>query len=314
MQNHGKTVIIGAGHVGSHCALALARGNVCKEIVLVDKDAQKARAQAFDVSDALTFPPVGTIVRDGVYEDCADADIVVIAVGETRLPGQTRLDMLEHSVKMLHELIGVLKPIGIGGIVITITNPADIIADYVRRGLGLDRHKVFGTGTLLDTARLIRILSDQTGYSRASISAFSMGEHGDSSMIPFDCISIGGRPFDKFPQLDKADILARTRVSGIDIINGKYSTEFGIGQVLSVLCDSILRDEKRVVPLSVLLAGEYGQKDVHCGVPCRVGRAGIESVIELSLSADERAQLEESCRVIRKHIARGQEIAPIDAI
>jgi len=313
MQNDGKIVIIGAGHVGSHCAMALARGRACKEIVLVDKDAQKARSQALDVSDALTFPPSQTVVRDGVYTDCADAAIVVIAVGEPRLPGQTRLDMLEHSVLMLRELVGVLKPIGIGGLVITITNPADIIADYVRRGLGLDRHRVFGTGTLLDTARLIRILSEQTGYSRSSISAFSMGEHGDSSMVPFNCISIGGKPYESFSQLDKADVLTRTRVSGFDIINGKFSTEFGIGQVLAVLCDSILRDEKRVLPLSVLLEGEYGQKDVHCGVPCLVGRTGIESVIEVLLSADEQAQLEESCRIIRKHMAIGQEIAPINA-
>lgn len=314
MKNNGKIAIIGAGHVGSHCAMSLARGDIWREIVLIDKDGQKAKAQAMDVADALSFPPSDVVVRDGDYEDCRDADIVVIAIGEARLPGQTRLDLLGNSVKMLKELIGVLKPIGIGGIVITITNPADIVADYVRRGLGLDRLRVFGTGTLLDTARLKRILSEQTGAPRSSIEAFSMGEHGDSSMILFSQIRIEGKTLESFPNLNKAYVLERTRMSGMDIINGKNSTEFGIGQVLSELCGCILRDEKRVLPLSALLEGEYGQSDVHCGVPCLVGRDGIESVIELLLDDAEMAQLNESCKIIRKHIALAQELAPLDAI
>jgi len=314
MKSNGKIAVIGAGHVGSHCAMSLARCDVCHEIVLIDKDLKKAKAQAMDVADALSFPPVDTIVRDGSYVDCKDADIVVIAIGEARLPGQTRLDLLGNSVKMLSELIKELKPVGIGGIVITITNPADIVADYVRRGLGLNRRKVFGTGTLLDTARLIRIISEQTGRRRTDISAFSMGEHGDSSMIPFSQIRIGGEDLENFKNFDEAYVLERTRMTGMDIINGKNSTEFGIGQVLADLCGCILRDEKRVLPLSVLLEGEYGQMDVHCGVPCRVGRGGIDFIEELPLSESELSQLNESCQIIRKHIALAQEIAPFDAI
>ncbi len=312
MQNDGKIVIIGAGHVGSHCAMALAWRGVCKEIVLVDKDKNKANAQALDIADALSFPPVDIAVRAGSYQECSDADIVVIAIGEPRQPGQTRLDLLGSSARMLRELIKELKAVSIEGIVVTITNPADIVADYVRRGLGMDRGNAFGTGTLLDTARLIRILSEQTGRRRETINAFSMGEHGDSSMIPFSQTSIEGKPFNSFVNLDKEDILTRTRMSGMDIINGKNSTEFGIGQALSVLCTCILRDEKRTLPLSVLLQGEYGQQNVHCGVPCRVGRNGIEEVLELPLTEMELSHLDHSCDVIRKHIAMAQEIAPID--
>lgn len=314
MSNNGKIAIIGAGHVGSHCAMSLALRGTCREIVLIDKDAQKAKAQAMDVSDALSFPPKDTIVRDGAYTDCVDADIVVIAIGEARLPGQTRLDLLGSSVKMLSELICALKPVGISGIVITITNPADIVADFVRRGLGLDKKRVFGTGTLLDTARLIRIISEETGIVRSKINAFSMGEHGDSSMIPFSQIRVEEKTLDCFPDLDRANILSRTRMAGMDIINGKNSTEFGIGQVLSELCGCILGDEKRVLPLSALLEGEYGQRDVHCGVPCMVGRNGIENIIELPLNELELRELNESCKVIRKHIALAQEYAPLEAI
>ncbi len=314
MSNKGKIAIIGAGHVGSHCAMALAAGGVCREIVLIDLDETKARAQALDVSDALSFPPSSPRVRAGSYEDCADADIVVVAVGEPRKPGQTRLDLLGNSVRMLHGLLGVLKPMNLGGIVVTITNPADIVADYVRKGLGLPRSRAFGTGTLLDTARLVRLLSEETGLGRADVRAYCLGEHGDSSMIPFSQISIGGRPFEAFRKLDKAALVERTHLAGMDIINGKGSTEFGIGQVLSVLCRSILLDEKRVLPLSVLLEGEYGRRDVHCGVPCVVGRGGIEAVVELPLEREELTQLKASCDIIRKHIAMAEEIEPSSTI
>jgi L-lactate dehydrogenase len=194
------------------------------------------------------------------------------------------------------------------GIVITITNPADIVADYVRRGLSLPRSRAFGTGTLLDSARLVRLLSEQTGLARADIRALALGEHGDSSMIPFSQITIGGRPFEAFQNLDRSNLLERTRMSGMEVINGKGSTEFGIGQVLSLLCRSILQDEKRILPLSAQLEGEYGQSCVHCGVPCLVGRGGIEEVIELALDREELAELNGSCDIIRKHIAMAQEI------
>ncbi|MBP1918227.1 L-lactate dehydrogenase [Youngiibacter multivorans] len=304
MKSGGKIVILGAGHVGSHCGMALAWRGICREIVLVDKNEKKAAAQAMDISDALTFPPNGAAVRPGTYADCADADIVVIAIGVPRLPGQTRLDLLESSVRMLKELTETLKPIGIGGVVVTITNPADIAAYYVRRELGLPREKVFGTGTLLDTARLVRTISEKSGVSRGAISAFSMGEHGDSSMIPFSQVRIGALPFDSYPKLDKEYILERTRMTGMDIINGKDSTEFGIGQALTALCASIIGDERQVFPLSVLLEGEYGQRDVNCGVPCVVGRNGIESIVELPLNSEEQAQFDASCDIIRRHIEK----------
>ena len=312
MKQHQKITIIGAGHVGSHCAMALAWQEMVEEIVLVDLDRDKADAQAQDVADALSFPPRRTMLRGGDYADCADADIVVVAVGKARLPGQTRLDMLGDSAVMLHDVVSRLKPLAPTGIFITITNPADIIADYLRRGLELPRERVFGTGTLLDTARLIRILSEESGVSRASIEAFSMGEHGDSSMIPFSQIRIGGIAYDSISGLERAHILERTHQTGMDIIDGKKSTEFGIGQCLSVLCRAIIHDEQRILPVSVLLEGEYGQRDVHCGVPCRIGRAGVCEVVELPLTQQESQQLDTSCQIVKQHIAKAQAVAPLD--
>lgn len=296
-----KIVILGAGHVGSHCAYALAASGVCEEIVLVDRLAEKAAAQALDVADSVSFMEHDLVVRAGTYEDCRTASLVVVAIGEPRKPGQTRLDLLGRSVELLKELAAELKPLSLTCPVVTITNPADIVADYLRKSLGLERWRCFGTGTLLDTARLVRIISQAAGVDRRSVSAFSLGEHGDSSMIPFSAVTVGGVPFRKLG-IPEAAILEQTRRAGMDIIEGKGSTEFGIGRALAELARCILRDEHRILPVSVLLDGEYGQQGVHCGVPCRIGKNGIEEIIQLDLTAEEQQMLDASCQVIRKHI------------
>jgi len=137
-----------------------------------------------------------------------------------------------------------------------------------------------------------------------------MGEHGDSSMIPFSHISLGGQAFEaSSPIPDRAGLVRATRRSGMDILEGKGCTEFGIGEALSRLCRCILQDEKLILPLSALLMGEYGQEGIHCGVPCRVGREGIEAVIELPLEPEELAQLQSSCDIIRRHIGIAEQIA-----
>ncbi len=304
----GKIVILGAGHVGSHVARALAAGCIGEEIVLVDIVPGKAEAQAMDVADALSFPAVPVIVRAGDYGDCADADVMVVAIGKAREPGQTRLDLLGDSVRMVHDLCADLRKTGVGGLVISITNPCDIIADQVRRELGMDRSRVFGTGTLLDTARLLRTLSEQTGCPRDGISACVLGEHGDSSMIPFSAVRIGGQAPETVPGFDAEEALRRTHEIGMDIIDGKGSTEFGIGQAAAFLIRNILEDSGAVLPLSALLDGEYGVNGIHCGVPCTVGRNGIGRIIELSLTEEEKTALQRSADVIRKHIGLADSI------
>ena len=154
-----KIVIIGAGHVGSHCADALAHCGVCREIVLTDILPDKAAAQALDVADSVSYLPQDVTVRAGEISECADAALVVVAIGEARKPGQTRLDMLGRSIEMLKELTAQLRPLALTCPVVSITNPADIVADYLRKQLSLPRTQCFSTGTLLDTARLIRAIA-----------------------------------------------------------------------------------------------------------------------------------------------------------
>lgn len=311
-----KVVIIGAGHVGSHCAMALAFQGTCDEIVLLDKDTDKAYANAQDIGDACLFTQSLTKIKVGTYADCKDADILVISVGQPRKPGQTRLDLLDDSIVMLQDVCENLKPLDYQGIVITITNPADVIADYARKALGLPRERCFSTGTALDTARLKRTMEELAGVGRNSVTTFSLGEHGNSSIIPFSSTTIGGLDYralkrknpQRYAQLEETLILSRTREIGNEIIEGKGSTEFGIGAALADMAKAILHDEKRIMPASVLLQGEYDQQGVHAGVPCIIGRNGVESVIELPLHADEKKQFEETCNVIRTYIARAERI------
>ncbi|PKM77169.1 MAG: L-lactate dehydrogenase [Firmicutes bacterium HGW-Firmicutes-15] len=311
-----KIVIIGAGHVGSHCAFSLMTQGDASEIVFIDVDTQKAVAQASDIADAACFMPHPIIVRSGDYDDCKDASIIVIAAGVPRKPGQTRLDTMGDSIRVMKEIVEPLKNSGFEGILICISNPADVIANFMRKNTGWSKHRVFSTGTSLDTARLKRVFQEETGIDARSIQCFSMGEHGDSSMVPFSHVSIGGKSIfelmkekaDIYSKLDLEHVLYRTRTIGMDIINGKNSTEFGIGSVLADMVKAIFHDEHRVMPVSAFLEGEYEQTDLHVGVPAIIGKNGIEEIIELHLTEEEQKLFEVSCNVIRKHIALADHI------
>ena len=301
--NNSKVVILGAGHVGSHAAHAIARKGICTEIVLVDTDRDKAVSQALDIDDSLHGDAADTLIRAGGHSEVADAAIVINAIGEGRKPGQTRLDLLARSVELSDILSAQLQPHGVPGIFISVTNPCDVIADYMRRSLSLPRERAFGTGTLLDTARLVRAISRKTGVRRNDILAYCLGEHGDSSMIPFDTIRIKGEHPVSYG-ISCEELLDETHSSGMVIIEGKKSTEYGIGEACAILTKCILLDEKKVLPVSVLLEGEYDESGVHAGVPCVIGRNGIESVIVTDMTADEKAAFHRSCDIIRDHIRR----------
>ena len=322
-----KTVIIGAGHVGSHVARALAFMPWAHEIILTDIDNDKATAQAADVADCLSFAAMAhpgedgifnNIVRNGNLDEFLDADLTVVSVGMPRKPGQKRLDMLGESAVMLNKLTKDMQAVSVQitgksvaeayhGIIVTITNPADIAADYTRMALGMDRFRCFGTGTLLDTFRLYRALSELTGVKKSDIEGYVFGEHGDSSTAPASLIKIKGNP-----RFDLDEVMDRTHQGGDIIIEGKGSTEFGIGQAMCYLAESIITDKKNILPLSVHLEGEYGITGINFGVPCRVGTNGIEEIPEFPILKNEMELMLKSAEVIRKHTDMALEIAPLD--
>ena len=282
-----KAVIIGAGRVGSHVALCLMFQHLVNEIVFLDVNKDAARAQALDLEDLASGLGDSFTIRVGEYSDCADAHFVILTAGRSRRPGETRLQMLDGTIKV----------------------PADIVVEYLYRKLGLPRNQVFGTGTSLDSARLRRVLSEIIDVSSRQIQAFCMGEHGDSMFIPTSRISVEGiglREYlslreDVTDSIDFDDVMRRVRESGAAIISGKGCTEFGIASVVAALVTSILHNERRVVPLSAHLDGEYGESGISAGVPCVIGDTGVDSVLEIDLSYDERRAMRKSCAVIRDY-------------
>lgn len=310
-----KVVIVGAGHVGSHCAFALASHGACDEIVLVDIDQEKAHSQAVDVTDAVVYLPHHVSARAGELADCRDADIVVIAAGPLPMPNQTRLDTLDATLAVMNQIIEPLVQSGFNGIILSISNPCDVIAHYLHKKTGFPSHRVIGTGTALDSARLRRILAGELHLDQKSIQAYSMGEHGDSQMVPWSHVSIGGKPLLKWmtekPQtygkLDLPDLVKRTAYAGWVVLNGKGSTEFGIGTALTELVKTIFHDERKILPCSVLLQGQYGQQDVYASVPALIGKDGVADILEIDLTAAEQAAFDHTCAILKDYIRRSHQ-------
>lgn len=302
-----KIVIIGAGHVGSHCAFTLALSGLGGEIILIDIDRGKAAAQALDIADAAAVIPCGSRIRDGWYEDCRDADIVVLAAGAPRVMqvnerGETiappRLSLMEGSVRMLADIVPPLKKSGFSGILINITNPCDVITQCLFTYMDMPAARVLGTGTGLDTARLNARLAASLGFAAEDLLCLVLGEHGDSQIAPFSKARTrqGTAP-------DEAAFLAAARAAregGGLIIQGKGSTEFGIGAVLTRLVRAILHSEQCVLPVSARLDGQYGQRDVYAGVPAVIGRGGVEAIHELALTPEELAGFSQSCHILQE--------------
>lgn len=312
-----KVVIIGAGHVGSHVALSLMYSGEADEIVLIDILKEKAKAQALDLNDAVSGIKHDVKVHAGNYKELKDADIMVMAFGRSRKPGETRLDMFDDSIRMAKEILPHIKTSGFKGIMLSISNPADIICEYLRRNLKLPRNRAICTGTSLETFRLQRVISRLTGYSRKSIQGFCMGEHGNSNVTIFSLVSVNGKPFLDLRKENPKSLMAKTSLEEIEKeikaagnieIDGKGCTEFGIGLVANMLITAIFHDQKILWPVSVALEGEYGQKKVAAGVPCIIGKDGMEKVIEVKLTAKEKKRFNASCDIIRGFLDRAHSL------
>ena len=296
-----KIGVIGAGPVGSHVASALSLGGLCDEIVLVDCDADKARAQAIDLADAAVCFPRPVAIAAGGYDDLADAALVVMAACDGILE-EDRLLELDNTVRVARQILPRLKGSGFCGVVVSITNPCDIIAQYLAAGTGLT---VIGTGTALDSARLRLRIAQAAGVAPASVEAYCLGEHGDSQVAALSSAVIGGRPVQELCSEAALAEAARCTISaGWEIAAPKGSTEFGIGSVAAALCAAILRDERRVIPCSAMLNGEYGERGVYASLPRVIGAAGVLRTLTPELNPAERESFARSCAVLRANCRR----------
>lgn len=311
-----KVVIIGAGHVGSHCGFSLITQGVCDELALIDIDEKKTVSQALDLADATVYLPHHVNVRAGGYEELSDADILVIAAGPLPVESQTRMDTLGETVKVMKTITGKIVKSGFNGVLISISNPADVIAHYLQANTGLPPTHVFSTSTALDSARLRRILSEHTGIDQKSIHAYVMGEHGESQMVPWSNVSIAGKPVFEWMKekpgtwgkLNLAEIAENAKRSGMDVLHGKKSTEFGIGSALCEIVKTVFHDEKKILPVSVLLDGQYGQKNVYASVPAILGKDGVDEIIEIKMTDLEMKKFSDSCEIMRKNFEFAQKM------
>ena len=307
-----KVGIIGAGNVGSHLGLQLAVQGLADEVVFYDVNNDKAMGESLDLMDAVSYQPHHFEAYAGTIDDMKDADIMINASGKPRLPGQTRLDMMDGGIATTKEFLPLIEKSGFDGIIISISNPCDIIAEYIQYKLDYPKNKIIGSGTALDSARLQYQLSDQLKINRRSLTAYLLGEHGDSSMIPWSHVTVAGKKLDELlaekPELYKMDpkdvILEKVHREGYVENTTKGCTEFGVTSATAELVRAIYHNEHKVLPVSVYLDGPYGIKDSFASVPVKIGKDGVEDIIELHLTEEENAELPASIKVLKEHFAR----------
>lgn len=304
-----KIAIIGAGHVGSHAGYSLASQGLVENIVYIDIDKKKAFSQALDIFDSVVYLPHRIIVKDGDYSDIDDADIMVICAGPLPNMSQTRMDTLGDTVAVMKDIISNIKKTKFAGIIINISNPADVITHYIQNQLNYDYKKIISTSTTLDSARLRRAISEEINIDQKSIYAYSLGEHGESQMVAWSTVTIAGKPLfelikekpEKYGKLDLNKIAEKGKKGGWEVLGGKGSTEFGIGASLSEVVKAIICNEHRVLPVSVYLNGEYGQKDVYASVPAVLGKDGVEEIIEFNMTEEEKKLFDNSCKIMSEN-------------
>lgn len=307
-----KVGIIGAGNVGSHLGLQLAVQGLADEVVFYDVNNDKAMGESLDLMDAVSYQPHHFEAYAGTIDDMKDADIMINASGKPRLPGQTRLDMMDGGIATTKEFLPLIEKSGFDGIIISISNPCDIIAEYIQYKLDYPKNKIIGSGTALDSARLQYQLSDQLKINRRSLTAYLLGEHGDSSMIPWSHVTVAGKKLDELlaekPELYKMDskdvILEKVHREGYVENTTKGCTEFGVTSATAELVRAIYHNEHKVLPVSVYLDGPYGISDSFASVPVKIGKDGVEDIIELHLTDEENAELQASIKVLKEHFER----------
>ena len=304
-----KVGIIGLGHVGAHVAYALAIQGIADELVLVDHNPQKLASEVQDLRDAVAYMPHRVTVNGGDFADLGGCDVIVNSVGKIELlETHDRLSEMDFTIKAVRGYAHKIRESGFAGVLINITNPCDIVTRELALHLGLPKGRVFGTGTGLDTSRLLSALNRQTGVDHKSITAYMMGEHGALQFAPWSCVSFRGMPLDKWAETDERfrfdrEALKKESIGGGWVTySGKKCTEYGICTTAARMVHIVLHDEKAIMPASMELCGEYGEEGLFVGVPCLIGKDGVEQVIELPLTEEELATFHACCDGVRKNM------------
>ena len=306
-KNGTKITILGAGNVGATIAYTFAVAGTCSDVVLVDINKAKAKGEAMDIRHGVSFGH-NVEITDGTYEDAKDSDIVVVTLGLARKPGQTRLDLAQANVNIIKEVMPQVAKYAPDAIYVVVSNPVDILTYTILKCTDLTPNQVIGSGTALDTSRLRSSIADHVGLSPNSIHAYVLGEHGDSSFIPWSITNIAGIPMEEYCEdqehadLDEDEIIDEVRKAGAEVIKRKGATFYAIAMSVNKICDSILRDANNIITVSTLMDGRYGISDVCLSLPAVLGSNGIEREVSPKLTDDEVAKLQNSAKALRSVI------------
>lgn len=301
-----KVVVVGVGMVGMSYAYSLLNQNICDELVLIDINKERVKGEAADLSHGLPFAPSSMKISAGDYQDCADADMVVICAGVPQLEGESRRDLLQKNYEVFKSIIKPIISSGFNGVFLVASNPVDVMTQIVYKLSGFPSGRVLGSGTTLDSARLRHMMSDYFKINPRNVHAYVIGEHGDSEFVAWSNATISVKPLDaiieKKPEImnDMEKIAVDVKESAYEIIKAKKATYYGIGMVLARLTRAILFDENSIFTVSTYLKGEYGKEGVYLGVPSVVNRNGVREILEMKLSDDETEKFNECYKVIRE--------------
>lgn len=301
MINDRKVAIIGAGFVGSSSAFALMQKGLFNELVLIDANKARAEGEAMDISHGLAYSNSMRIYA-GEYEDISDAKIIIITAGAAQKVGETRLDLIKKNSKIMTSIINEIVRVKAEGLLLIVANPVDVLTQVALKVSGFGKERVFGSGTVLDTARLKYLLSEKLRIDTRNVHAVIMGEHGDSEFVAWSFANISGMPIKKFLCLRgykdmeqlKEEIHVEVRDSAYKIIERKGATYYGIALSVTRICECIVKNQHSMLPISTLLEGEYGVSNVALSVPAILGTDGVEAVLELPLSSNEILELHHS--------------------
>jgi L-lactate dehydrogenase len=305
-----KVGIVGSGFVGATAGYALVMQGVGREIVLVDKSAARAAAEADDIRHAVPFAhPLD--IRAGTNADLAGCRVVVLCAGVGQKLGETRLQLLQRNAQVFREVVPAVLQHAPEAVLVVATNPVDVmthLASSFARDCGVPTGRVLGSGTTLDTARFRSLLGAHCGVDPHHVHAYVIGEHGDSEVFTWSLATIGGMPLEEFTRLRgidlsssiRQDIDRKVRGAAYTIISGKAATYYGIGSALARIVDVILHDQRAILTLCAPMPEVLGVRNVTVALPHLLGGRGVLETFPLPLDEAEATQLRDSARVIRR--------------
>lgn len=302
-----KIVIVGAGIVGSTIGYSLAVQEVCSQIIFIDVNQEKAYGEALDIAHGIEYQNRNVRVSSGGYDECSDADIVVITAALPTV-GADRLAMLGKNIGITKTIVKDVMAHGFDGMMIVVSNPVDILSYVAYQESGLPKNQVIGSGTALETARLHTIIGKIIKVDPRNVEAYAIGEHGNSVMIPWNSVRVGGKNIQDiiadnkglFDGIDGEKIKEMTIQGGYDVFKRKGSTQYGIASTTVGIIKAILRDENRIITVSTLLKGEYGNEGMFAGVPTVLGKEGVVDLVNLKLTPEEQEQFDNSIAILKE--------------